>query len=146
MAGAIPSAVVNGAAGITIAALVIAALYAGRDFLIPLALAGLLSFIPSPLVGRGCRSGASRTVFRLIPSLQSSIAFVELQTNAPTPQTNDLANLILVLVTKKPLPLDRHDERSHVGACCGRTASFSILRYWLQLHAAKGPVHHPQPT
>jgi predicted PurR-regulated permease PerM len=63
MAGAIPSAVVNGAAGMTTAALVIAALYAGRDFLIPLALAGLLSFIPSPLVGRGCRSGAAARSF-----------------------------------------------------------------------------------
>jgi predicted PurR-regulated permease PerM len=50
--GPSPSAVVNGAAGMTIAALIIAALYAGRDLLIPLALAGLLSFILSPLVRR----------------------------------------------------------------------------------------------
>jgi predicted PurR-regulated permease PerM len=48
--GASPSAVVNAAAGMTIAALLIAALYAGRELLIPLALAGLLSFILAPPV------------------------------------------------------------------------------------------------
>jgi hypothetical protein len=37
--GSSPSAVVNGAAGMVIAALLVAALYAGRDLLIPLALA-----------------------------------------------------------------------------------------------------------
>ncbi len=50
--GSSPSAIVNGAAGMIIAALLIAGLYAGRDLLIPLALAGLLSFILSPLVHR----------------------------------------------------------------------------------------------
>jgi predicted PurR-regulated permease PerM len=44
--------VVNGAAALTIAALVIVGLYGGRDLLIPLALAGLLSFILFPLVRR----------------------------------------------------------------------------------------------
>jgi predicted PurR-regulated permease PerM len=44
--------VVNCAAALTIAALVIVGLYGGRDLLIPLALAGLLSFILFPLVRR----------------------------------------------------------------------------------------------
>jgi predicted PurR-regulated permease PerM len=50
--GASPLAVVNGAASMTIAALLIAALYVGRELLIPLALAGMLSFILAPLVRR----------------------------------------------------------------------------------------------
>src|SRR5712691_2302765 len=49
--GGSPTAV-NGAAGLTIVALIIAALYVGRDLLIPLALAGILSFILAPLVRR----------------------------------------------------------------------------------------------
>ena len=43
---------VNGAAGMVIAALLVAALYAGRELLVPLALAGILSFILAPLVRR----------------------------------------------------------------------------------------------
>jgi predicted PurR-regulated permease PerM len=43
--GSSPSAVVNGAAGMIIAALVVVALYAGRDLFMPLALAGLLGFV-----------------------------------------------------------------------------------------------------
>jgi len=50
--GSSPSAVVNGAAGMIIAALLVAALYAGRDLLMPLALAGLLGFVLAPLVRR----------------------------------------------------------------------------------------------
>jgi len=50
--GSSPSAAVNGAAGMIIAALLIAALYVGRDLLIPLALAGILSFVLAPLVRR----------------------------------------------------------------------------------------------
>jgi predicted PurR-regulated permease PerM len=50
--GASPAAVVTGAASMTIAALLIAALYVGRELLIPLALAGMLSFILAPLVRR----------------------------------------------------------------------------------------------
>ena len=50
--GGSPSALINGAAGMTIAALTIAALYVGSDLLIPLALAGILSFILAPLVRR----------------------------------------------------------------------------------------------
>jgi predicted PurR-regulated permease PerM len=50
--GASPSAAVNGAAGMIIAALLVAALYVGRDLLIPLALAGLLTFVLAPLVRR----------------------------------------------------------------------------------------------
>jgi predicted PurR-regulated permease PerM len=50
--GSSPSAIVNGAAGMIIAALLITGLYEGRDLLIPLALAGLLSFILAPLVHR----------------------------------------------------------------------------------------------
>jgi predicted PurR-regulated permease PerM len=50
--GSSPSAVVNGAAGMIIAALLIAGLYAGQDLLIPLALAGLLGFVLAPLVRR----------------------------------------------------------------------------------------------
>jgi len=49
--GGSPTAV-NGAAGLTIVALIIAALYVGRDLLIPLALAGILSFILAPLLRR----------------------------------------------------------------------------------------------
>ena len=48
--GSSPSSLVNGAAGLTIIALVIAALHYADDFLIPLALAGLLSSILQPLV------------------------------------------------------------------------------------------------
>jgi predicted PurR-regulated permease PerM len=58
--GSSPSAVVNGAAGMSIAALLIAGLYAGQDLLIPLALAGLLGFVLAPLVRRP-RVGAFRT-------------------------------------------------------------------------------------
>jgi predicted PurR-regulated permease PerM len=50
--GSSPSAVVNGAAGMIIAALVVAALYVGRDLFMPLALAGLLGFVLSPLARR----------------------------------------------------------------------------------------------
>src|SRR5277367_5720383 len=50
--GSSPSAVVNGAAGMVIAALLVAALYAGRDLFMPLALAGLLGFVLAPLVRR----------------------------------------------------------------------------------------------
>jgi predicted PurR-regulated permease PerM len=50
--GSPPSAAVNGAAGMIIAALLIAGLYAGQDLLIPLALAGLLGFVLAPLVRR----------------------------------------------------------------------------------------------
>ena len=52
MAGLVPSAVVNGAAGMIIAALLVAGLYAGQEILIPLALAGLLGFVLAPLVRR----------------------------------------------------------------------------------------------
>ena len=48
--GSSPTSLVNGAAGMTIIALVIAALHFADDFLIPLALAGFLSFILQPLV------------------------------------------------------------------------------------------------
>jgi len=48
--GSSSSAVVSGAAGMNIAALLIAALYVGRDLLVPLALAGILSFVLAPLV------------------------------------------------------------------------------------------------
>jgi predicted PurR-regulated permease PerM len=50
--GSSPSAAVNGAAAMIIAALLIAGLYVGRDLLIPLALAGMLSFVLAPLVRR----------------------------------------------------------------------------------------------
>jgi predicted PurR-regulated permease PerM len=55
--GSSPSAAVNGAATMIIAALLIAALYVGRDLLIPLALAGMLSFVLAPLVRRLVRWG-----------------------------------------------------------------------------------------
>jgi predicted PurR-regulated permease PerM len=50
--GSSASAVVNGAAGMIIAALLIAGLYAGQDLLIPLALAGLLGFLLASPVRR----------------------------------------------------------------------------------------------
>src|SRR5215813_9364625 len=50
--GSSPSAVVNGAAGMIIAAVLIAGLYVGQEILIPLALAGLLGFVLAPLVRR----------------------------------------------------------------------------------------------
>src|SRR5580704_4954730 len=55
--GASPSALVNGAAGMIMAALLFTALYVGRDLLIPLAIAGILSFILAPLVRRLVRLG-----------------------------------------------------------------------------------------
>ena len=45
-----PSSPLDAAAGLTIIALVIAALHLADDFLIPLAIAGFLSFILQPLV------------------------------------------------------------------------------------------------
>jgi predicted PurR-regulated permease PerM len=61
-----PSAAVNAAATMTVAALIVAALYVGRDLLIPLALAGLLSFILAPLARRlehwGLPHGLSVTI------------------------------------------------------------------------------------
>src|ERR1700730_10564854 len=50
--GGSTSAVVHGAAGLHIAVLSIAVLFVGRDLFIPLALAGILSFILFPLVPR----------------------------------------------------------------------------------------------
>ena len=50
--GSSPSAVVNGAAGLIIGSLIILGLYEGRDLLIPLAVAAILSFILFPLVRR----------------------------------------------------------------------------------------------
>jgi predicted PurR-regulated permease PerM len=58
--GASPSAAVNGAAAMILAALLIAALYVARDLLIPLALAGMLSFVLAPLVRRLVRWGLPR--------------------------------------------------------------------------------------
>ncbi len=48
--GSTPSSVVNAAASLTIMAIIIAALYLGAHILIPLALAGVLSFLLQPLV------------------------------------------------------------------------------------------------
>jgi len=49
---------VVGLFGIVLTALVVAALYFGREFLIPLAVSALLTFMLSPLVGRiECRIG-----------------------------------------------------------------------------------------
>jgi predicted PurR-regulated permease PerM len=59
--GGSPTAV-NGAAGLTIVALIIAALYVGRDLLIPLALAGILSFILAPLLRRLTDWGVPRGI------------------------------------------------------------------------------------
>ena len=50
--GSSPSAVVNGAAGLILGSLIILGLYEGRDLLIPLAVAAILSFILFPLVRR----------------------------------------------------------------------------------------------
>jgi predicted PurR-regulated permease PerM len=58
--GSSPSAAVNGAAGMVMAALLIVALYVGRDLLIPLALAGILSFVLAPLVRRLVHWGLPR--------------------------------------------------------------------------------------
>src|ERR1700730_13529018 len=64
--GSSPSAVVNGAAGLIIAALIILGLYEGRDLLIPLAVAAILGFILFPLVRRlgdwGFRQGLAVTL------------------------------------------------------------------------------------
>ena len=49
-AGASSSNILNAAAALIVAALVIAALILGRDFLLPLALATLLSFALQPAV------------------------------------------------------------------------------------------------
>ncbi len=49
------------AAGLVSAAIVIAALYYGREFLVPLALAFLLGFVLDPLVVRLKRLGVPRT-------------------------------------------------------------------------------------
>jgi predicted PurR-regulated permease PerM len=50
--GSSSNPVVNGAAGLIVATIVILGLYGGRDLLVPLALAGILSFILFPLVRR----------------------------------------------------------------------------------------------
>jgi predicted PurR-regulated permease PerM len=56
--GSSSSPIVNGAAGLIMVTSVIAGLYIGRDLLIPLALAGILSFILFPLVRRLSNWGA----------------------------------------------------------------------------------------
>ena len=54
--GSSPTSVVNGAAGMIIAALVIAALYFGRDLLMPLALAGAMAILYAAVfIGRRAR-------------------------------------------------------------------------------------------
>src|SRR5262252_6894039 len=78
--GGSPTAV-NGAAGLIIVAVIIAALYAGRDLLIPLALAGLLSFILAPLLRRLTDWGVSRgiavalVIAAVITALMGGITF-----------------------------------------------------------------------
>lgn len=57
-----PADLVRFAAGLVIAALLIAGLYVGRDVLIPLAIAILISFALSPLVGRLVRLGLQRLI------------------------------------------------------------------------------------
>src|SRR4051812_19323102 len=55
---------VVGLFGIVLTALVVAALFFAREFLIPLALSALLTFMLSPLVGRiECRIGRVPAVF-----------------------------------------------------------------------------------
>lgn len=60
--GSSPASLVNGAAGMMIAALVIAALYFGSALLIPFALAGIFSFILQPAVSWLHRRFVPRTV------------------------------------------------------------------------------------
>ena len=57
-----PNSTVNGAASAIIGSVVIAMLYFGRDLLMPLALAGVASFLMEPIVKRLCRVGLSRNV------------------------------------------------------------------------------------
>lgn len=57
-----PNAVVNGASRLIIAALIIAALYSGRELLIPLALAGIMSFVLFPPVRRLTHWGVPQPV------------------------------------------------------------------------------------
>src|SRR5215470_13885565 len=90
---------VNGAAALIIVALVIVGLYGGRDLLIPLALAGLLSFILFPLVRRlinwGVPQGFAVTfvVTVLIATVLSGITFAghqvaQLLEEVPQHETN----------------------------------------------------------
>jgi predicted PurR-regulated permease PerM len=76
--GGSPTAV-NGAAGLTIVALVLTGLYTGRDLLIPLALAGILSFILAPLLRRLVDWGVPRglavalVIFAVVAGLTGGI-------------------------------------------------------------------------
>ena len=71
----------NGAAGAIMVTIVILGLYSGRDLLIPLALAGILSFILFPLVRRlinwGVPQGLAVTfvVAALIAAVLGGITF-----------------------------------------------------------------------
>lgn len=60
--GASPQSTIMAAASLLIAAIVVGGLYLGRDILMPLALAALLSFVLSPLVKRFVRSGVPRGI------------------------------------------------------------------------------------
>jgi predicted PurR-regulated permease PerM len=97
--GSSSSPVVNGAAGLTIVALVIVGLYGGRDLFIPLALAGLLSFILFPLVrrliNRGIPHGLAVTLVMtmLIAAVLGGITFAghqlaQLLEEVPRHETN----------------------------------------------------------
>jgi predicted PurR-regulated permease PerM len=60
--GASPQSTIMAAASLMITAIVVGGLYLGRDILMPLALAGLLSFVLSPLVKRLVRIGVPRGI------------------------------------------------------------------------------------
>ena len=80
--GASPSNLVNAAAALTIAALIIAALALARDFLIPLAFAGLFSFVLQPIVrwldhhGFPRPAAVALVVFALLATLGLAATFL----------------------------------------------------------------------
>lgn len=67
--------IVRFAAGLVCAAIIIAALYYGRDFLIPLAFAFLISFALDPFVTRLSRIGLSR-IFAVIVVMTAVVAVI----------------------------------------------------------------------
>jgi predicted PurR-regulated permease PerM len=97
--GSPSTSVVNGAAGLIIVAFVILGLYGGRDLLIPLALAGILSFILFPVVRRltnwGIPQGLAVTlvVTALIAAVLGGVTFAgsqvaQLLEEVPRHETN----------------------------------------------------------
>src|SRR5690349_7325162 len=136
-AGASSSNMVNAASALIIAALVIAALILGRDFLLPLALATLLSFVLQPLV-RWLEEiklprpiGVALVVLSLIATTIAAGAFM----------AKEVAGFA------EQLPRYQENLRTKVRAATGTLGSVGIWRTATEvLRNVEGEVKQQQPT